>query len=125
MPSIINEELIQLASEFRIARLSGRSNWFSRDLWRKAISIATKFSISEVCEAIKISPNYFQKKIRDLAEANDKPLTFVEVAHQACIPANLINVQIERCTGEKIKIDGLSMPFLTQVINQFLRQKAI
>jgi hypothetical protein len=121
MSKIINEQLIKLASEFAALRQSGKKNWFPDAIWQKAISIAQQLSIAEVCQAIKVHPAYFRKKMPLFASQDaEQPITFLEL-----IPpkpkSNIMTIHVESSHGHRLSVEGIARSDLTSFLSEFLK----
>ena len=121
MSKIINEQLIKLASEFEALRQSGKKNWFPDAVWKKAVFIAQQFSIAEVCQAIKVHPAYFRKKIPLFASQDtEQPITFLEL-----IPpkpkSNIMIIHVESSHGHRLSVEGITSSDLTSFLSEFLK----
>jgi len=121
MSDKINEELLQLASEFTAARESKNKNRYPAVIWEKAIKIANKFTIPIVCEAINVNPIYFRKKVSDLNLKNsDDSLDFFEIQQNKCKSISELTIKIETSCGNLLRIEGASPSSLIPIINEFL-----
>ena len=121
MSKIINEQLIKLASEFAALRQSGKKNWFPDAIWQKAISIAQQLSIAEVCQAIKVHPAYFRKKMALFTSQDpEQPITFLEL-----IPpkpkSNIMIIHVESSHGHRLSVEGIASSDLTSFLSEFLK----
>jgi len=119
MSKIINDQLIELASEFTTLRQSGKKNWFPDTVWQKAVFIAQQLSIAEVCRAIKVHPAYFRKKM-DLftPQSEEQPITFLEL-----IPpkTNIITIHVESSHGHRLSVEGIAISDFASVLSEFLK----
>jgi hypothetical protein len=119
MSKSINEELIELASEFATLRQAGKRSWFPDAIWQKAILLAQQLPIPEICRAIKVHPAYFRKKQALLAPKNsDQSLTFLELTP---VKPRTIAVHVVSSCGHKLSVDGLVMSDLTSILSEFLK----
>jgi hypothetical protein len=119
MSKTINEQLIELASEFATLRQSGKKNWLPDAVWQKAVLIAQQLSIADVCRAIKVHPAYFRKKMALFSPQNeDQSITFVEL-----IPPkpNIITIHVESSHGHRLSVEGMAISDLTTVLSAFLK----
>lgn len=125
MSNIINEELIELASEFAAVRQGSKKNWFPKELWLKAVAIAQKNSLPDVCRAIKVHPAYFRKKMLLLAPLNsDESMTFVEIASPTQKIPGIITINIETFDGYKLMINDMPTSCLTTILSEFLKERS-
>lgn len=119
MSRIINNQLIELASEFATIRQSGKKNYFPDAIWQKAFSIAQRLSIKEVCRVIKVHPAYFRKKMGFFkSQIEEQSITFLElIAHKP----NTITIRIESSHGHKLSVESMAISDLVPVLSEFLK----
>ena len=110
-------ELNQLALEFQTAR-KACSNKYPQDIWKRAISLATKLSVDDVSEALHITPAYLYKKIKDLSSEN--AVRFVEADFHPLPIASGLVISIEAPVG-CMKIEGATDHSLKILISEFFR----
>jgi len=123
MSVVIDEDLAQLASEFTIARQSGKGNQYPLSIWYKAIILAKKLTIPVVCKAINVNPVYFRKKISVLDSINSEaPHSFLEIPQNKFDAINVITINFETPCGNKLKIEGATTSCLVPIVNEFLRR---
>lgn len=119
MSKTLNDQLIELVSEFANLRQSGKKTWFPDAVWQKAVSIAQQLSITEVCNAIQVPQAYFRKKIALFSPlSQETPITFLEL-----IPSkpNLITMHIESSHGHRLSVEGIAISDFTSVLSEFLK----
>lgn len=118
MSNTINDQLIELTSEFATLRKFGKKNYFSDNLWKKAVSIAQQLSIAEVCRAIKVHPAYFRKKMALFrSQSEEQPITFLEL-----IPTkSTITIHVASSHGHRLSVEGMAISDLPSVLSEFLK----
>jgi hypothetical protein len=117
--SKINDQLIELVSEFETLRQSGKKNWFPDAVWQRAVFIAQQLSIAEVCRAIRVHPAYFRKKMTLFSPQNEEPpITFLELAPPK---PSVITIHVESSHGHRLSVEGMAVSDLTFVLSEFLK----
>jgi hypothetical protein len=117
-----NFELSELAVEFTALRQLGSRRRFPNEIWLKAISLSQKIPLSELCQAIGISVQYFRKKIANFSHPVDKQsLQFFEVLSPKHQFPDFIKVNIEFARGHKVLIEGVSASYLTSLVAELMK----
>lgn len=124
MSHTINEELANLASEFAALR-QVKKNKFPKAAWQKAISIAQRLPLIDVCQAINITPAYLRAKIKNLNSLDSgTPIKFVEVSHPKYEPLSPLTINIETSFGYKLTVQGATTSCLVILLNEFFKESS-
>ena len=119
MSITIYEELSSLAAEFDAIRQTTKRIRFAKTLWQQAIAIAQQLSIAIVCRAIKISAQYFRKKMALLAQSEtEQSVTFVELIQPK---TSALTIHIESSFGHKLLVEGLAISSFGVLLSEFFK----
>ena len=120
MSNIIHDEIMALAAEFAAQRRSVKNRRFPETIWKSAVTLAQKSSISQVSQAIKVSSAYLKRKMSLLAHS-DSEVTFVELIPPKHHSSHIVTINFESFSGHKMMIDGIDSSAVVPLLAEFLK----